>query len=113
MVDTPDPIEAHPEIDFPIKVDVPPAIATLVSGITYAISGGTWIPIPAGSTRKDLTKWMIWAKPEVVYDEEKIAGSKGNIYTLRRNQTTGDITCSCPGFKWRGKCKHLKLAFAS
>lgn len=113
MVDTPDPIEAHPEIDFPIKVDACPAITTFPSGITYAISGGTWIPIPAGSTREDLPKWMNWDKPEVTYDEEEVVGSKGDIYVLRRNQATGEITCPCRGFKWRQKCRHLKLAFAS
>jgi hypothetical protein len=113
ITDTCDPIEAYPETDFPIKVDAPPAISTFPNGITYAISGGTWIPIPSGSTREDLPKWMNWDKPEVIYDEEKITGSRGDIYTLRRNQTTNEITCSCPGFKWRGKCKHRKAAFAS
>ena len=113
MTVTPDPIEEHPEIDFPIKVDACPAITTFPSGITYAISGEVWIPIPAGSTREDLTKWMSWDKPGSHFEEVKVAGSRGNTYTLRRSKATGEVTCSCPGFKWRGKCKHLKGAFAS
>ena len=37
MTVTPDPIDEHPEIDFPIKVDASPAITTFPSGITYGV----------------------------------------------------------------------------
>ena len=30
-----------------------------------------------------------------------VKGSKGNTYTIINNK------CSCPGFKFRGSCKHL------
>ena len=111
MTDTPDPIEAHPEIDYPVKVDDPPAISTFLSGITYAISGETWIPIPGDSTREDLTKWMVWDDVGSLFDEVKVVGSRGDTYIIRRSKETGNVTCSCPGFKWRGKCKHLPLCF--
>jgi len=33
----------------------------------------------------------------------KITGSKGQIYTVN----TIDKSCSCPGYTFRGKCKHV------
>lgn len=34
----------------------------------------------------------------------KVAGSKGNIYSI----DTVDKTCTCPGYSFRGSCKHIK-----
>jgi len=37
----------------------------------------------------------------------EVKGSKGNVYTV----TLGDIPkCSCPGFTFRGNCKHIAEA---
>lgn len=33
----------------------------------------------------------------------KITGSKGNIYTI----DTEEKSCSCPGYTYRGTCKHI------
>ena len=111
LVDCIDPIERYPDTEFPIEVSQNPTISTMPSGKTWAISGGTWIQVPAGSTREDLPKWMKWTPPALSYEEAKVEGSKGNTYTVRKNKKTGDVTCSCPGFKYRGKCKHLPLCF--
>ena len=35
---------------------------------------------------------------------KKIIGSKGNVYLL----DTEKMTCTCPGFTFRGNCKHVK-----
>ena len=35
---------------------------------------------------------------------KKIIGSKGNVYLL----DTEKMTCTCPGFTFRGTCKHVK-----
>ena len=35
---------------------------------------------------------------------KKIIGSKGNVYLL----DTEKMTCTCPGFTYRGHCKHVK-----
>ncbi len=32
-------------------------------------------------------------------------GSNGNIYTIKT--VAGTTTCSCPGFQFRGTCKHV------
>ena len=33
-----------------------------------------------------------------------VAGSKGANYTV--TELNGQVTCSCPGHKFRGSCKH-------
>lgn len=36
--------------------------------------------------------------------EWTIVGSKDNVYAV--TLTTSGFECSCPGFKFQGKCKH-------
>ena len=35
----------------------------------------------------------------------KIPGSKGNVYTITISKDS--VNCSCPGFVYRQKCKHI------
>jgi len=48
------------------------------------------------------------AIPQVVVAQEsnikEIEGSKGTIYYVN----TDDKTCTCPGYTYRGTCKHVK-----
>ena len=41
-----------------------------------------------------------------VSSEWKVTGSKGDVYTVREEQ--GYYTCTCTGFVYRGKCKHIE-----
>ena len=38
----------------------------------------------------------------------KVSGSNGAVYNLSRSN--GRWNCTCPGFQFRGTCKHLALA---
>ena len=38
--------------------------------------------------------------------EWNVTGSTGNSYTVEFND--GGLDCSCPGFGWQGRCKHVK-----
>lgn len=35
----------------------------------------------------------------------EVKGSKGNIYIVEKSEN--GLACSCPGFTFRGKCKHI------
>jgi uncharacterized Zn finger protein len=34
-----------------------------------------------------------------------VEGSKGQVYTLQKNN--GSWSCSCPGYTYRGACRHV------
>jgi len=42
---------------------------------------------------------------EPVRNIKKVQGSRGNVYTVDLDAKT----CSCEGYKWRGKCKHVEV----
>ena len=111
LEDCTDPILRHPDKEFPIEVSCNPVLSTFPSGKRFAIAGSKWIEVPLDSTREDLPKWMKYDPPRPTYEEVKVEGSKGSIYTVRKETTTGELTCTCPGFKYHGKCKHTNLAF--
>lgn len=49
--------------------------------------------------------------PEPVGREWKVVGSKGDTYTVREDGDTW--SCTCSGFTFRGKCRHLDEAKSS
>jgi len=51
----------------------------------------------------DLKLFGIVDAPVVNPSTKVVKGSKGNEYILDLDEKT----CSCPGFKFRGKCKHV------
>lgn len=42
----------------------------------------------------------------------KVVGSKGDFYTITRAEFGFGpvLSCTCPGFHFRGKCKHVEMA---
>ena len=97
---------------LPVTVPWNPVLSRMpVSGQLYAISGGTWIPVPDGTTRADLPKYMTWDRPTVASDAPQmerwtVEGSKGNSY--RVEAFDGLWRCSCKGYEFRRKCRHIE-----
>ncbi len=94
----------------PVTVTWPPILSrSSVNGQLYAISGDVWVPVPDGTTREDLPRYMVVKRPEAAVsplsDSWQVQGSKGNTYTVRSQG--GQWTCTCAGFGWRRKCRHV------
>jgi hypothetical protein len=50
---------------------------------------------------------LVGTVPELHDDDlVEVPGSNGAVYLVNKNKNS----CTCSGFKFRGKCKHLKLA---
>jgi len=95
-----------------VKVYMTPAITkSVVSGKTYIVAG-QWIEVPDGTTLANADKYVEHVKPQSEVESWQVASSSGSTYTIRRiNGNT--LTCSCPGFAWRKKCKHTTRELAA
>ena len=94
----------------PIRVHMPPAICKMPwVDKTYAIAGSTWVEVPAETKLEDISKYMVFdgwldvCSHEVEYE---VDGSRGNKYRVRCD-SEGIWSCTCPGFGFRRKCKHV------
>jgi len=92
---------------YPVDVYMTPAITrSSISGKTYIIAG-KWVEVPDGTTLDDVHKYVNHVQPQNDVESWQVTSSSGSTYTIRRiNGET--LTCSCPGFGWRKKCKHTK-----
>ena len=61
-------------------------------------------PVPKKFYRSGRKFKKIGEIEEAVANIVKVAGSKGNTYTVDLD----DGTCTCTGFRFRGTCKHLQ-----
>tara|TARA_Y100000592_G_scaffold73359_1_gene114245 strand:- start:1983 stop:2270 length:288 start_codon:yes stop_codon:yes gene_type:complete len=83
-----------------------------VNGKRYAISGPTWIEVPADTVFEDLPKYMVasrWLAPRTESSDTRtweVKGSKGNTYTVKLS--AGQYTCECAGFSFRRRCRHIE-----
>ena len=95
-----------------VKSSLNPAIFKSPStGKTYVIAGSQpWIEVPEGTTL-DKVQWIPTYKPdkgpldarEKVFEVE---GTRGNKYTVKQAKN-GLWSCTCVGFGFRHKCKHV------
>lgn len=96
-----------------IKSFINPTVLTVSSG-TYAVAGGMWVPVPTGTTIKDI-KWipdrpMVIPKPKKNGIKTfKMPSSNGKgFYEVKYER--GQWSCECPGYGFRRKCKHIDNA---
>ena len=93
----------------------PPALVQGKGGKYYAMSCGISVEVPADTDRAGLHSLFCWgAEARKYWDSEhseeevksiQVKGSKGNTYTVTKQ---GDKwKCTCSGFQFRGKCKHI------
>ena len=58
-------------------------------------------------SRRKFTVLDTYIEDDVVEVERiEFTGSKGNTYYVTVED--GNAKCTCPGYKWRGLCKHVK-----
>jgi len=93
----------------PVEVSMQPALFTSHTGIRYGIAGSVWIEVPDGTTLDELSEYMAYKPREItpVAGEKtwSVKGSKGNVYTVKLSE--GTFSCTCPGFGFRRKCRHI------
>ena len=95
---------------MPIHVTIPPLIYNRYDGKRFAISGQHWIEVPDDMTLDRVGEYMVvddrFTPPQLAevltYD---VVGSKGNTYTVTNDR--GNWTCTCAGFGFRRKCRHI------
>jgi hypothetical protein len=66
------------------------------------------LPFDARRRRlKPITNIWNWQDdtPKSTYPTWTITGSKGDQYTVSKTET--GLTCSCSGFRFRGRCRHI------
>jgi len=91
-------------VKYPVKVYMNPGLTRAASGQTYIIAG-CMIPVPSDTTWDDMSKYVTYVKSEYDIKSWKVTSSSGSTYTVSRINSD-KLTCTCPGFKFRQKCKH-------
>lgn len=91
-----------------IRSYLPPTVIEVNSG-TYVVSGSQWIPAPKGTTLKEVNWISTRPKKEapmiITTSRWSVVGSNGANYEVRFEH--GMWNCSCVGFGFRRKCKHI------
>ena len=62
--------------------------------------GRTFVAVP------NIWNFDIPQQQETKTDTVEVVGSSGQKYIVKKSD--GICTCTCPGFKYRGECKHVK-----
>ncbi len=69
-------------------------VKTFSAAMPFSVRNRSFVKVDAAIFQMEMP-----SEPGVEY----VQGSKGAVYSV--NRTEG--TCSCPGFLYRGQCKHL------
>ena len=94
---------------YPIKVSMPPGLMKSPhSGKTYIVAG-CMIEVPDETTFADMHKYVTYERPKIPNstDTWKVKSSSGSTYTVVKLDN-GEYTCTCIGFKYHRKCKHIR-----
>jgi hypothetical protein len=106
-------MKAYREIDTYKDFDLPDSILYIKGDLLYATK-------PQGQPIRILTTPLKIDRRGRKFEElrgvempdlnsqvevKEVKGSKGNTYYITM---TDDPTCSCPGYTFRGNCKHIK-----
>jgi len=89
---------------YPVKVTMPPAIMRGVDK-TWIVAG-CMIPVPNDITERDISKYVTYERPVYNVRVWKVKSSSGSTYTVRCFDGEKYV-CSCPGFKFHKRCKHI------
>ena len=81
------------------------------AGQKWAVSGQHWVEVPETLTLDRVSEYMIVQQRQTPEETAtvvsyQVQGSRGDTYTVTDNG--GTWTCTCPGFGWRRKCKHVE-----
>ena len=90
-----------------IKSFLPPTIVETQNG-RWAVAGSQWLPIPKTVTLEMVRAAWIPDRPKKQVFKSgnwKVNGSKGDSYTV--TNVNGQWNCTCTGFGFRRKCKHI------
>ena len=92
-----------------MKVTIPPSIIHLPNK-SFLVSGTNWIEVPSDTKLSNISQYMVYESagknPTSEALEFKVAGSRGNTYRVRCSENTW--SCTCTGFSFRGRCKHIE-----
>lgn len=79
---------------------------------SYIITQNQWIPVPVGSKLQDFPQYnkpRVSIIPQIVRREHKVPSSTPGKYYIV-SQENSSYSCSCTGYMYRNRCKHVELA---
>jgi len=90
---------------YPVKVTMPPALMKSNDRGKTCIVAGCIVPVPDGTTKEDMHKYVTYTRPSSNFQTWKIESNSGSMYTVTKRSNS--FSCTCAGFKFYRKCKHI------